>query len=77
MLYFIREDHLGKDNAIEFRVESLFDAYEGKEYGLCMLSWDKKNISWKPNTGGFCHVRDRYLSSHYEWNKLVKPYMEE
>ena len=34
---FIREDHLGKDNAIEFRVESLFDAYEGKEYGLCML----------------------------------------
>jgi hypothetical protein len=75
---FIQEDHLGKDNrVIEFRVEYLYDAYEGKEYCQCMLSWDKKKIDWKPNTGGFCHIGDRYPSSYDEWKQLIKPYMEE
>jgi len=73
---FIREDHLGKDNKkIEFRVEYLFDAYEGKEYGQCAVSWEKYN--WKVWSGGFCHVGDRECSSYDEWKQSIKPYMEE
>ena len=75
---FIQENHMDKDNkGYEFRIEYVYDAYEGKEYALCLIHWDKKSISWKVAGGGFCHVGDRDCSSYDEWKQLIKPYMEE
>ena len=50
--------------------KELFDINENRTYGLF---WN----FWEPNKINDCHVSNNKCSSEEEWDKLVKPYMEE